>query len=78
MVVSIKDVILSPNTIMKRIEFISHSVLDQLMNGPKTWDIYSLQFDESTDVADIAQLTVIVTMVFSDNATKEEMLAFFL
>jgi hypothetical protein len=48
------------------------------MNGPKTWDIYSLQFDESTDVADIAQLTVIVTMVFSDNATKEEMLAFFL
>jgi hypothetical protein len=44
------------------------------MNGLKICDFYSLQFDESTDVADTAQLAVMVTMVFSDNSTKEVIL----
>lgn len=39
MVLSIEDVILAPNTIMKRIESISHCVLDQLMDDLKTCEI---------------------------------------
>jgi hypothetical protein len=48
------------------------------MNNLKTRDFYPLQFDESADVAQTAQLTVTVRMVFNDNSTKEEILTFHL
>ena len=39
-----------------------------------TRDCFSLQFDESTDAVDVAQLCVFVRMVFDDMSLKEELL----
>jgi hypothetical protein len=41
------------------------------MDGPKICYFHSLQFDDPTHVA---QLAVIVAVVFSDNSTKERVL----
>ncbi|XP_021928903.1 general transcription factor II-I repeat domain-containing protein 2A-like [Zootermopsis nevadensis] len=46
----------------------------QLKSGLELCDWFSLQFDESTDVSDTAQLAIMVRMVFSDFSVKEELL----
>ncbi|GFU95718.1 uncharacterized protein TNCV_4889071 [Trichonephila clavipes] len=49
--------------------------LQDLLNGDiKACKFLSLQFDESTDISDIAQLCIFVRMVFEDLTSKEELL----
>ncbi|RVE42541.1 hypothetical protein evm_012821 [Chilo suppressalis] len=65
---------LSRNTVMRRIEIISKNLNEQLQKDITRCVAFSLQFDESTDVTDTAQLLVFIRMVFKDFSTKEELL----
>lgn len=49
----------------------------QLKKDIATCECFSLQFDESTDVVDVAQLCVYIGIVFEDMAAKEELLIIF-
>lgn len=71
---AIKDVPLSRNTIMRRSEMIGKDLDDLLKSDLNRAQYLSLQFDESTDFTDIAQLCVFVKMVFPDMTSKEEFL----
>ncbi|XP_047020709.1 general transcription factor II-I repeat domain-containing protein 2A-like isoform X2 [Helicoverpa zea] len=66
---------LSRNTVMRRIETISKNLNEQLQKDIDLCVAFSLQFDESTDVTDTAQLLVFIRMVFEDFSTKEELLS---
>ncbi|RXN37666.1 general transcription factor II-I repeat domain-containing 2A-like protein [Labeo rohita] len=46
----------------------------QLRKDIEQCECFSLQFDESTDVVDVAQLCVFIRMVFGDMGAKEELL----
>lgn len=71
---AIKDLQLSRNTVMRRIEMMSKNVNEQLQEDFDRCVSFSLQLDESTDVTDTAQLLVFIRMVFEDFSTKEELL----
>ena len=58
----------------RRIHAISTDIQTQLKTDLEICDWFSLQFDESTDISDTAQLAVIVRMVFSNFTVKEDML----
>ena len=49
---------LSKQTVTKRVENIASDVRLQLMNDFKICTCFSLQFDESTDACDTAQLKI--------------------
>ena len=70
---AIKSVQLSANTVMRRVEAMSSDVISQLKTDFDRCSYCSLQFDESTDIVDTAQLAVFVRMVFEDFETKEEL-----
>lgn len=71
---ALNDISLSRNTVMRRSEALSEN-LEQLLNEDlQKCCFLSLQFDESTDVTDIAELCVFVRLVFEDMTTKEELL----
>ena len=70
---AIKSVQLSANTVMRRVEAMSSDVISQLKTDFDRCSYFSLQFDESTDIVDTAQLAVFVRMVFEDFETKEEL-----
>lgn len=57
---------LSRNTVMRRIETISKNLNEQLQKYIVLCVAFSLQFDESTDITDTAQLLVFIRMVFED------------
>ena len=61
-------------TVTRRIEQLSADVTDQLQDDINKCVAFSLQFDDSTDVIDTAQLMVFMRMVFEDCTTKEELL----
>ena len=69
---AIKDLQLSRNTVMRRIEKMSENVADQLRNDFTKCECFSLQLDESTDIRDAAQIVVFIRMVFNDWTVKEE------
>ncbi|XP_049331881.1 zinc finger BED domain-containing protein 5-like [Astyanax mexicanus] len=71
---SIHEMQLSRNTITRRCETMSHDIEQQLRNYIDTCLCFSLQFDESTDAVDVAQLCVFIRMVFGDMPAKEELL----
>ena len=71
---AIQDLQLSNNTITRRIHAISTDIQTQLNTNLEICDWFSLQFDESTDISDTAQLAVMVRMVFSNFTVKEDML----
>ncbi|KAK7896044.1 hypothetical protein WMY93_021369 [Mugilogobius chulae] len=58
----IKDVQLSRRTTTKRCEFMAADIKEQLRRDIDKWEAFSLQLDESTDVKDIAQLSVFIRM----------------
>ena len=66
---------LSRNTVMCRIETISKNLNEQLQKDIVLCVAFLLQFDESTDITDTAQLLVFIRMVFEDFSTKEELLS---
>ena len=69
---AIKDLQLSRNTVMRRIEKMSENVADQLRNDFTKCECFSLQLDELTDIRDAAQIVVFIRMVFNDWTVKEE------
>ncbi|XP_069494446.1 general transcription factor II-I repeat domain-containing protein 2-like [Ambystoma mexicanum] len=71
----IKDVQLSGNTVVCRIEVMSEDVDLQFRSDLEKCDFMSLQFDESTDIEDTAQLSIFIRMVFEDSSVKEGILA---
>ena len=65
---------LSRNTVTRRCEAMSGDIEQQLQNDIDACLCFSLQFDESTDAVDVAQLCVFIRMVFGDMTAKEELL----
>ncbi|KAJ8044736.1 Zinc finger BED domain-containing protein 5 [Holothuria leucospilota] len=49
-------------------------VEEQLRKDIDVCECFSLQFDESTDMVDVAQLCVFIRKVFEDMSAKEELL----
>ncbi|XP_069476392.1 general transcription factor II-I repeat domain-containing protein 2-like [Ambystoma mexicanum] len=74
-IAAIKDVQLSGNTVVHRIEVMSEDVDLQLRSDLEKCDFMSLQFHESTDIEDTAQLSIFIRMVFEDSSVKEDILA---
>ena len=71
---AIKEVQLSRNTTTRRCEGMALDVEEQLRKDIDFCECFSLQFDESTDMVDVAQLCVFIRIVFEDMSTKEELL----
>ncbi|XP_045465147.1 general transcription factor II-I repeat domain-containing protein 2A-like isoform X1 [Harmonia axyridis] len=71
---AIKELQLSRATVTRRVEVMSQDMADQLKHDIMKSTYFSLQFDESTDITDTAQLCIFIRMVFSDMSAKEEFL----
>ena len=71
---AIKDLQLSRSTVTKRFEGMEENLAAQLERDIDRCECFSLQFDESTDSVDIAQLCVFIRMVFENMTAKEELL----
>lgn len=71
---SIEALQLSRNTVTKRSEAMAEDLTQQLWKDIADCECFSLQFDESTDVSDTAQLCIFIWMVFNDMTAKEELL----
>jgi hypothetical protein len=69
---AIQDFQLPDNTVSRRIQVISSDMQTQLESDLELCDWFSLQFDESTNISDAAQLLIMARMVFSDFTVKEE------
>lgn len=66
---------LSRVTMSRRVKAISTNIQDQLTEDLRECEWFSLQLDESTDVTDVAQVSVFIRMVFDDYTTTEELLS---
>ncbi|CAM4659072.1 unnamed protein product [Leuciscus chuanchicus] len=73
-IAAIKDVQISRGTVTRRCEGMAEDIEEQLRKDVEQCKCFSLQFDESTDVVDVAQLCVFIRMVFGDMGAKEELL----
>lgn len=71
---AIEAIPLSARTVSRRIELIATEMASELASDLQNCKFFSVQLDESTDISDIAQLCVIIKMVFDDFSTKEEFL----
>lgn len=69
----IGQISLSNTTVKRRIEEMSNNVKESLISAIKESDFYSLQLDESTDIADNANLLCFVRFNYNESV-KEEML----
>ena len=65
---------LGPATVTRRVKSLSEDVDRQVLKDLSTCESFALQFDESLDVMDTAQLVVFVRMAFQDSTTKEDFL----
>lgn len=59
---------------MRRCEFMAEDLGEQLNKDKRECVLFSLQFDETTDVNDTSQLCIFSEMVFKDLSRKEELL----
>lgn len=71
---SINNISLSRNTVMRRTEEMSENLEEILQENIHNCSFLSLQFDESTDLSDTAQLCIFIRMVFADMSATEELL----
>ncbi|KAI3353881.1 hypothetical protein L3Q82_005096 [Scortum barcoo] len=69
------NISLSRNTIAERVDLLSINLKEQLVKKGKDFIAYSLAVDESTDISDIAQLSVFIRGVDSSLNVTEELLA---
>ena len=70
----IEQVSLSNDTIKKRISVMSTDVKQQVIDELKTSPMFSIQLDESTDVASCSQLLVFVRYVHMEDVKEEFLL----
>jgi len=70
----LKEMQISHSTTKRRCEEMAVDVEEQLRKDIDACECFSLQFDESTDMVDVAQLCVFIRIVFEDMSTKEELL----
>jgi len=73
---AIKDLQLSRSTVTRRFEGMEEKLAAELERDIGRRECFSIQFDESTDSVDIAQLCVFIRMVFKNMTVKEELLRF--
>ncbi|KAM3860423.1 SCAN domain-containing protein 3-like [Diretmus argenteus] len=71
---AVSRVPLGPPTVTRRFEELSRDVDKQVLEDLKQCKHFSLQFDESVDIVDTAQLAIFVRMSFKDSTTKEDFL----
>ncbi len=71
---SLRAVPLGPASVARRVESLSEDVDRQVLKDLSLCEYFSLQFDESLDAVDTAQLVVFVRMAFQDSTTKEDFL----
>lgn len=71
---AIKDVQLSRQSVTRRLEIMEMDVIQKLKHDINDCKYFSLQFDESTDIIDIAQLCIYIRMSFNDMTSKEDLL----
>lgn len=71
---AIKDVQLSRQSVTRRVEAMAIDLNQKLKQDIAECKYFSLQFDESTDVVDIAQLCIYIRMSFTDMTSKEDLL----
>jgi len=62
--VAIKEVQLSRNATIRRCEGMAVDVVEQLRKDTDACECFFLQFDESTDMVDVAQLCVFIRIIF--------------
>lgn len=70
----VKEIPLSNNTVKARIDTMSNDIEEQLVCEIKKSPYFSLQCDETTDVAQCSQLLVFVRYLGDQNTMKEELL----
>ena len=71
---AIKDLQLLRSTVTRRFEVMEENLAAQLERDIDRCECFSLQFDESIDSVDIAQLCVFIRMMFENMTAKEELL----
>ena len=71
---AINSVPLAATTVTRRVESLSEDVDRQVLKDMALCEYFSLQFDESLYISDVAQLVVFVRMCFHDSTTKEDFL----
>uniref|UniRef100_K7G575 DUF4371 domain-containing protein n=1 Tax=Pelodiscus sinensis TaxID=13735 RepID=K7G575_PELSI len=71
---AIQGVSLGASAVARRVESLSEDVFQQLQQDQEDCKCFSLQFYESVDMIDTAQLIVFVRMVFKDMTIKEDLL----
>ena len=67
---AIKDIQLSRSTMTRRCEGMEENLTAQLQRDIAMCECFSLQFDESTDSVDVAQLCLFMRMMFYDMTAK--------
>jgi len=70
----INNMALTRNNSMQRMVDMSKNLEDILRQDIQKCRLFSLQFDESTDFMDTAQLCIFIRIVFDDMSTREELL----
>lgn len=71
---ALRAVPLGPATVTRRVEALAQDLYQQVLLDLSRCEYFSLQFDESVDITDTAQLVVFVRMAFQDSTTKEDFL----
>lgn len=71
---SIRALQRSRNTVTRHSEAMAEDMTKQPWKDITDCECFSLQFDESTDVCDTAQLCIFIRIVLTDMSTKEELL----
>ena len=64
------SVSLSNNAVKRSIVDMSNDVLEQMLNEVKNSPLYSIQLDESTDVAGLSQLSVFIRYIYNAEVSK--------
>ena len=67
----LNSISLSDNTVKQRIENMSSDVLNQIVKQVKASPFYTIQLDESTDVASQPQLSVVIQYVNNEKISKD-------
>uniref|UniRef100_A0A8C8SXX4 Uncharacterized protein n=1 Tax=Pelusios castaneus TaxID=367368 RepID=A0A8C8SXX4_9SAUR len=74
--IAIKGMPLGASTVARRVAMLCEDMSQQVHQALADCDCFSLQFSESVDMTDTAQLIVFVRMAFKDTTVKEDFLTF--